>query len=73
MWAAAAISWKLGISALAEAPPGFVFFVAYPWRVSSRRLEKELGFRYRHDAPATFEAYLAARAGRPGAGGPPRP
>ncbi len=73
MWAAAAISWKLGISALAEAPPGFVFFVAYPWRVSSRRLEEELGFRYRHDAPATFEAYLAARAGRPGAGGPPGP
>lgn len=70
MWAAAAAAWRLGLAAVAEAPPGFVFFVAHPWRVSSRRLEEEVGFRYRHDAPATFETYLAARNGARRADGP---
>lgn len=72
MWAAAAAAWRLGITALAEAPPGFVFFVACPWRVSSRRLEEELGFRFRRDAAQAFESYLAARPGA-GPASPPRP
>lgn len=61
MYAAAWAAWKLGARSLAEAPPGFVWFVACPWLVSNRRLKDELGFRFRYDCPQTLDAYLASR------------
>ncbi len=64
VYAAASIAWKLGLTRIAEAPPGFVWFVAYPWLVSNRRLKDELGFQFRYDCRATLDAYLAARPPR---------
>jgi len=61
MRAIAWVGWKAGWNAVTEAPPGFVWFVAFPWMVSSRRLKEEVGFRFRHDCEATLAAYLAAR------------
>ncbi len=43
---------------LGEAPANFAYFVAYPWRLSNRRLKDEVGYRPRYDARQTFEAYL---------------
>ncbi len=64
MWGAAFVAWHLRLTSVAEGPPGFVHFVAMPWKVSSRRLEQEIGFRCRYDARATLDTYLAARAAR---------
>lgn len=65
MRALAWAGWKGGWNAVSEAPPGFVWFVAYPWLVSSRRLVEEVGFRFRHDCQATLASYLAARVQAP--------
>ena len=56
------LAWRRGWSWLAEAPPEFVAFLAYPWLLSNRRIKEELGFRFRYTAEETLEAYLAARA-----------
>jgi UDP-glucose 4-epimerase len=64
MLGAAFLAWHLRLTSLAEGPPEFVRFVTLPWKVSSRRLEQEVGFCFRHDARAAFESYLAARAAR---------
>ncbi len=54
--------WHLRLHGLNESPPGFVDFLKHPWLMSNRRLKEEVGFRFRYDAEATLETYLAARA-----------
>lgn len=39
-----------------EIPPGFLWFVRYPWLVASNRLETELGFQFRYSSRETLEA-----------------
>jgi len=55
-----AFAWKLNIRFLSEAPPGFLYHAFYPWLVSSRRLEEELGFSYRYTCDETLAAYVEA-------------
>ncbi len=57
------LAWRRGWRWLAEAPPEFVPFLAYPWPLSNRRIKEELGFRFRYTAEQTLDAYLAARRG----------
>ena len=37
-----------------EYPPGFLYFLRYPWLVASNRLVRELGFRFQHSTRETF-------------------
>jgi UDP-glucose 4-epimerase len=48
------IAWKTHFP-LHEYPPGFLYFLRYPWLVASNRLVRELGFQFRH---STRETYL---------------
>lgn len=58
------LAWRRGWRGLAEAPPEFLHFLAWPCLVSNRRLKQEVGFRFAHDALGTLEAYRAARRAR---------
>lgn len=62
--AANRLAWRRRWRRLVEAPPEFLHFVTWPCLGSNRRLEQELGFRFRHDTGGTLDAYLAARRGR---------
>lgn len=57
----AGLAWRRGWTSLTEAPPGYLYFVKYPWCVSNRRLKQEVDFRFRFTAAGTLEAYQAAR------------
>ncbi|MGA2061800.1 MAG: NAD-dependent epimerase/dehydratase family protein [Thermoguttaceae bacterium] len=35
-------------------PPGFLYFLRYPWLVASNRLVHELGFQFQHSSRETF-------------------
>jgi UDP-glucose 4-epimerase len=59
----AGAAWRKQWTQVSEAPPEFVFFVAFPWLVSNQRLRTELGWKPRHSARATLDAFLAARKG----------
>ncbi len=55
------LAWRLGLRQVAEAPATFLYFAAYPWLVSNRRLKEELGFTFRYSSRETLESYLATR------------
>ncbi len=55
------LAWRLGLRSVAEAPATFLYFAAYPWLVSNRRLREELGFTFRYGSRETLESYLASR------------
>lgn len=59
--AIAGTAWTRGWSRIIEAPPEFVYFITYSWRVSNRRLKEELGFRFGYSAEETLDAFVAAR------------
>ncbi|GIW73146.1 MAG: NAD-dependent epimerase [Planctomycetota bacterium] len=58
--AAAWGAWWLDLKALVEAPGDFVWFVAYPWLLSNRRLKEELGFQFRYTTREVLKSYLRA-------------
>ena len=58
------LGWRRKWTAVTEAPAEFVYFIAYPWLVSTRRLQEETGFRFRYTARETVDAYLEARRRR---------
>ncbi|MGA2796769.1 MAG: NAD-dependent epimerase/dehydratase family protein [Thermoguttaceae bacterium] len=39
-------------------PPGFLYFLRYPWLVASNRLVHELGFQFQHSSRETFLGML---------------
>lgn len=57
----AAAAWKLRLS-FHEFPAGFLYFGRYPWVVQAERLQRELGFRFRHSCRETLELFLASQA-----------
>jgi len=59
--ALAAAAWRHRLTQLSEAPPEYVYFVAYPWLLSNARLKSEVGFRFRYTTAQTLEAFLASR------------
>jgi len=61
MHAIVSLAWRMNWTWLTEAPPGFVYFVTYPWVVSTRRLTQEVKFTPRYTTRETMEAYLSAR------------
>ncbi len=67
------LAWSLNLKAIAEAPARFLYFAAYPWLVSNRRLKEELGFEPRYGSRQTLESYLARKRGDApsGTGRPP--
>ncbi|MBI3932318.1 MAG: NAD-dependent epimerase/dehydratase family protein [Acidobacteria bacterium] len=62
--ALAAAAWHVRLRAVTEAPPGYLYFVRYPWLVSNRRLREEVGFRFRFTADQVLGEYMAARPSR---------
>ncbi len=56
------LAWRLNLRAVAEAPATFLYFAAYPWLVSNRRLKEELGFSFEYGSRETLESYLASRS-----------
>jgi UDP-glucose 4-epimerase len=50
------LAWRRRWTSLTEAPGEFAYFIAYPFLVSSRRLESELGFRFAHTTADTLAA-----------------
>ncbi len=59
------LAWRLNLRQVAEAPAPFLYFAAYPWLVSNRRLKEELGFSFRYGSRETLESYLASRSSSP--------
>jgi UDP-glucose 4-epimerase len=55
------VAWRRGWVKVAEAPPDFIFFAAFPWLVSNRRLKEEVGYKLKHDAEQTLATFLAAK------------
>lgn len=43
-----------------ETPPSFLKFVRYPWVVRARRLEQEIGYRFRYTSEQTMNCMLDA-------------
>ena len=56
-----AAAWRLNIRQVTEAPAPFLYFAAYPWLASNRRLREELGFTFRYRSRETMESYMASR------------
>ena len=50
------LAWRRGWTSLTEAPGEFAYFISYPFLVSSRRIESELGFRCAHTTAETLAA-----------------
>jgi UDP-glucose 4-epimerase len=59
----ASLAWRMNWTWLTEAPPDFVYFVSYPWILSTRRLTQEVKFTPRYTTRETMQAYLASRKG----------
>ena len=64
LYALCRLAWRLGLRWIVEAPAPFLYYVAYPWLVSNRRLKEELGVQPRYGSRETLESYLAARRAR---------
>lgn len=52
------LAWLLRIQS--DAPSPGLDYVRWPWAVSTERLERELGYAFRHTSQEALEAYLAA-------------
>lgn len=64
IWRIVDLAWQRGWTQIAEAPPGFVYFVTHPWVISNRRIKDELGFRFRYTTQETLDAFLEAKRRR---------
>lgn len=49
---------------LHEYPPGFLYFVRYPWVAAPHRLTRELGYQFQYSSRATLDVMLALQAQR---------
>jgi len=58
-------AWRLDLTKVTEAPPGFLYFVAYPWLVSNRKLKEVVGYKPRYTTEEVLESFLLARRARP--------
>jgi UDP-glucose 4-epimerase len=56
----AAAMWRLRVPR-AEAPPGQLDFLRFPWLASNEKLKTTLDWQPRHTSRATFEATMRAR------------
>jgi len=56
------VTWRLRLQS--QAPPAGLEFIKYPIVMSTEKLEKATGYRFRYNTPETLESYLAAR-GKP--------
>ena len=54
------LAWYLRLSFVSAFPSPSLNMVRYPWMVSSEKLKKELGYRYRYTTRETFLDYAAA-------------
>ena len=54
------LAWWLGLQSDSEARG--LDYVRYPWAVSTGKLERELGYRWRHTGREALESYLSVRA-----------
>lgn len=61
LWTLVDAAWRRGWTQVTEAPAEFLYFIAYPWLVSTRRILQEVGFRFRYSAQETVEAYIGSR------------
>ena len=61
LYAVSWLAWRLNIRQIIEAPAPFLFYVAYPWLVSNRRLKEELGFVFRYSSRETLKSFLVTR------------
>ncbi|MBI3723429.1 NAD-dependent epimerase/dehydratase family protein [bacterium] len=55
------LGWKLGISSITEAPPGFLDYTLHPWLISNVKLKTELLFLFKYDGPRAFVDFLDRR------------
>ena len=51
------LTWRLRLQS--DAPSAGLEFIRHPWVVSTARLERETGFRFRHTTQETLESFLA--------------
>jgi len=71
-WLLVWIGWTLRLPRPAT-PPGYLYFLRYPWVIRSRRLRDELGFHFRHTTAETMEGMIQLRERQAGATVAPRP
>ena len=62
-WVSAWLAWKTHFPPH-KYPPGFLYFLRYPWLVASNRLTRELGFKFRHSTRETFLGMLEQPAAK---------
>ena len=53
------LTWKLRLQD--DSPGVGLDFIRWPWTVSTARIEKELGYAFKHTSRQAIEAYLTAR------------
>ena len=58
MYALTGLAWNLRLSFLAEFPGPALNLLRYPWVVSSEKLYRELGYKYRYTTAEAFEDFV---------------
>ena len=54
------LAWKTRIP-IHESPASFLYFCRYPWIVTPKRLQDELGFQFKYSSQETMDEILKAR------------
>lgn len=47
-----------------ESPPGFLYFIRYPWVITPARLQHELGFQFRYSSRETLSQIVRSQSWR---------
>lgn len=63
----AGLAWQLRLGIVAEADPGVIDFVQWPWILDTTRVKQELGYQFKYTAEQTLDAAIQAQtqASRP--------
>lgn len=59
-YSAAWLAWTTRFK-IHESPPAFLYFVRHPWVISSEKITRELGFKFKYSSLETLRACLAKR------------
>ena len=60
---AVGLLWKFRVRSLIEAPPEFLYFLAYPWLLDNTRLKEEVGFSFNYTTDEVLEDFVTAKNG----------
>jgi hypothetical protein len=50
------LTWRLRLQS--DSPASGLDFIRYPWTVSTKKIERELGVKFRHSSAEAWEAFV---------------